>query len=88
MERNEMRIDETCCPFGNCSGGIANLFGGERREPDPFASGGQFEGIDSPEIEGIGSGVSPRGSGETIAAGSEERVDLVMGGEEPLGLPG
>lgn len=55
------------------------MFTPVRMRPDWRYSGGQFECIDVPKIEGIGSGVSERYGGESIAAGSEDCVDLVMG---------
>ena len=41
-----------------------------------------------PGLEGLGSGGSILAGGEVIAAEVEEIVDLIVGGEEALGLTG
>lgn len=46
-----------------------------------------FQGVSGPQVMGIGSGVAIGCGGEAIAAGPEDRVYLVMRGEEPLCLP-
>ena len=56
--------------------------------PDPRLSGGHFECVAVPKIEGIGSGMAVRCGGETIAAGTEDRVDLAMGRQKSLRLAG
>ena len=58
-----------------------------RRPPRVFVSGGHFERIVVPQVEGIGSCVAVRGGGEAVAAGSENCVDLIVSSEEPLRLP-
>lgn len=54
--------------------------------PEPRPSGGHFECVGAPKIEGISSGVAIGFGGETIAAGTEDRVDLVMCGQKSLRL--
>lgn len=83
-QRHELEWDcQLVCPSG-----IANLFAPARTRPDRGASGGHFECVAVPKIEGIGSGVAVRFGGETVAAGTEDRVDLVMGRQKSLRLPG
>ena len=49
--------------------------------------GSHFGGVAIPEIESVRSGVAVRIGGKSVAAWSEDSVDLIMCGEEPLGLP-
>ena len=56
--------------------------------PHPRLSGGHFECVSVPKIEGIGSGVALRYSGEAITVGTEDRVDLVMCRQNSLRLTG
>lgn len=50
-------------------------------------SGSRLEGVVAPQVMGIGSGTAIEVSRKLIAAGTEESIDLVMGGEETLRLP-
>ena len=68
--------------------GIAKLFSSGRMEPDPCRSGSHLAGIVGPEAERISPCMTIGVGGEAIAAWFESGVDLVMGGEEPLCLPG
>ena len=70
------------------SRGIAKLFSSGRMEPDPGRSGSHLAGIVGPEAERISPCMTIGVGGEAIAAWFEDGVDLVMGGEEPLCLPG
>lgn len=56
--------------------------------PDQRTSGGHLESVVVPKVEGIGSGVAVRSGGETVAAGTEDGVDLVMGRQKSLRLSG
>ena len=51
-------------------------------------SGGHLKGVVAPQVMCIGPGMAIGVGGKLIAAGAEESVDLVVGGEEPLRLPG
>ena len=68
--------------------GIAKLFSSGRMQPDPDRSGSHLAGIVGPEAERISPCMTIGVGGEAIAAWFENGVDLVMGGEEPLCLPG
>lgn len=57
-------------------------------QPDPGRSGSHLAGIVSPEAERISPCMTIGVGGEAIAAWFEDGVDLVMGGEELLCLPG
>ena len=41
-----------------------------------------------PELESIGPGMAVRGGGKLIAAGTKDGVDLVVGSQNSLSLPG
>jgi len=68
--------------------GIAKLFSSGRMQADPGRSGSHLAGIVGPEAERISPCMTIGVGGEAIAAWFEDGVDLVMGGEEPLCLPG
>ncbi|SCM66392.1 hypothetical protein KARMA_0567 [Donghicola eburneus] len=68
--------------------GIAKLFSSGRMQPDPSPSGGHLAGIVGPEAESISPCMTIGVGCEAITAWFEEDVDLVMGSEEPLCLPG
>ena len=67
--------------------GIAKLFSSGRMQPDPNPLGGHLVGIVCPEAERISPCMTIGVGSEAIAAGFEDGVDLVIGGEEPLCLP-
>ncbi len=66
--------------------GIAKLLSAGRMQPDPSPSCVHLAGIVGPEAERICPGVTIGVGGEAIAAGFEDRVDLVMGCKETLRL--
>ena len=68
--------------------GIAKLLSAARIELKPSSSNDHLAGIIGPEAEGICSCMTIGSGGEAIAAGFEDGVDLLMGGEETLRLPG
>lgn len=48
--------------------------------------GRYFDSISVPEVECVSSGVAVGKSGKAIAAGLEDRADLIAGSEKPLCL--
>ena len=68
--------------------GIAKLFSSGRMQADPGRSGSHLAGIVGPEAERISPCMTIGVGGEAIAAWFENGVDLVMGGEKTLRLPG
>ena len=73
--------------MSSCSG-IAKLLSAARIELKLNSSNDHLAGIIGPEAEGICSCMTIGSGGEAIAAGFEDGVDLLMGGEEMLRLPG
>src|SRR3982750_3652732 len=75
----------------NRSNGTVNLIGSGR---DKAHEGRSHEGLcpngdagdRGPSLKGLGPGGPIRGGGEVIAAEVEEIVDLIVSGEEALGL--
>jgi len=57
-------------------------------QPGPNPSGDHLAGIVRPEAERISLCMTIGVGGEAIAAWFKDGVDLDMGGEEPLCLPG
>jgi len=47
-----------------------------------WGSGVHFSSISEPQVERIGPGMTIRDCREPIAAGPEDRIDLVVGGRE------
>lgn len=68
--------------------GIANLFSSVCELLEFCRPGGHLGGISLPKVEGVRAGVTVGFGGETIAAGPEDDVYLVMVGQKPLRLAG
>jgi len=66
--------------------GIAKLSDAGRSWPEVVALGGHLEGVSVPQIESVGSGLAVGFRWHAVAAGAENDIDLVVGGEEPLRL--
>src|SRR3954467_7614570 len=81
------------CPGDKCWDGTVNLIGSGR---DTAHEGRAHEGLcpsghagdRGPGLEGLGPGGSILAGGEVIAAEMEQVVDLIVSGEEALGLAG
>ena len=68
--------------------GIAKLLSTDRMQPDPSSSVGHLAGMVGPEAECISPCMTIGLGGEAITEGSEDGVELIMGGKEAFCLPG
>lgn len=54
--------------------------------PEAVSSGGHLKCLSVPQIDSVGSALAQSADWHSVAAGTENDIDLVEGGEEPLRL--